>query len=50
MWHIWERRKVCAGCWCGNQRERGHWGDPDVDAMIILRWFFRKMEGFVGIG
>jgi hypothetical protein len=28
----------------GNLRERGHWGDPDVDGMIILRWIFRKLE------
>ena len=25
--------------------ERGHWGDPDVDERIILRWIFRKWEG-----
>ena len=22
-----------------------HWGDPDVDGRIILRWIFRKWEG-----
>jgi len=27
---------------CSNPRERGHWGDPDVDGRIILRWIFRK--------
>jgi hypothetical protein len=27
-------------------RERGHWGDPDVDGMIILRWMFRRLEGW----
>jgi hypothetical protein len=27
----------------GNPKgERGHWGDPDVDGRIILRWIFRK--------
>ena len=31
-------------------RERGHWGDQDVDGRIILRWIFRKLEGVVGIG
>ena len=39
-------------------RERGHWGDPDIDGRIILRWIFRKWEGMetgwswlrVGIG
>jgi hypothetical protein len=25
-------------------RERGHWGDPNVDARIILRWIFRKWD------
>jgi hypothetical protein len=23
-------------------RERDHWGDPDVDGRLILRWIFRK--------
>jgi hypothetical protein len=34
----------------GNLRERGHWGDPDVDGRIILRWIFRKLEVVVGTG
>ena len=34
----------------GNLRERNHWGDPDVDGRIILRWIFRKWEGVVGTG
>jgi hypothetical protein len=38
------------GCWWGSLRERGDWGDPDVDVRIILRWIFRKLEGVVGIG
>jgi hypothetical protein len=29
----------------GNLRERGNWGDPDIDGRIILRWMFRKLEG-----
>ena len=33
-----------------NLRERDHWGDPDVDWRIMLRWIFRKWEGVVGIG
>ena len=32
------------------ERERDHWGDPDVDWRIILRWIFRKWEGVVGTG
>jgi hypothetical protein len=27
---------LCTGCWWGNLRERGHWGDPDIDGWIIL--------------
>jgi hypothetical protein len=30
--------------WCGNLRERGHWGDPGIDGYIILRWFFMKWD------
>ena len=26
---------------------RDHWGDPDVDGRIILKWIFRKWEGVV---
>jgi hypothetical protein len=31
-------------------RERDHWGDPDGDGRIILRWIFRKWEGVVWTG
>ena len=31
-------------------RERDHWGDPDVDGRIILRWTCRKWEEGVGTG
>jgi hypothetical protein len=31
---------VCAGFWWGNLREEDHWGEPGVDARIILRWIF----------
>jgi len=31
-------------------RERGHWGDQDVDGKIILRWIFRKLEGVMKTG
>ena len=50
MWRVWGRGEVCTGFWWGNLRERDHWGDPDVDGRIILRWIFRKWEGVVGTG
>ena len=41
----------CTGFWWGNLKERDHWGDPDVDVRIILRWIFRKWEGGLdGVG
>jgi hypothetical protein len=24
--------------------ERDHWGDPDVNGSILLRWIFRKWD------
>jgi hypothetical protein len=47
---VWGRGEVCTGFWWGSPRERDHWGDPDVDGMIILRWIFRKWEEVVGTG
>jgi hypothetical protein len=35
---------VCPRFWWGNLRERDHWGDPDVDRRIILRWILRKFD------
>jgi len=32
--------------WCSLVGD--HWGDPDADGRIILRWIFRKWEGVVG--
>jgi hypothetical protein len=31
-------------------RERGQWGDPGPDGMIIVRWIFRKWDVGVWIG
>jgi hypothetical protein len=36
------RVEAFTGFWWGNQRERDHCRDPDVDGRIILRWIFRK--------
>jgi hypothetical protein len=45
MWRLWGRIEECTGYWWGSLRERGHWGDQDVDRRIILRRIFRKLEG-----
>ena len=50
MCHLWGRGEGCTGFWWGNLRERDHWGSPDADGRIILRWIFRKWEGVVGTG
>jgi hypothetical protein len=42
-----EERGVHRGWW-ESQRERSHWGDPDLEGTIILRWIFRKLDGVVG--
>ena len=48
MWRIWGRIEGCTWCWWGSLRERGHWGDQDIDGRIILSWIFRKLEGVHG--
>jgi hypothetical protein len=45
-----KRGEVCTRFWWGNLMERDHWGDPDVDGRIILRWIFRKWKVVVGTG
>ena len=50
MWHVWGRGEGRAGFWWGNLRERDHWGDPDADGGIILKWIFRKWAGVVRTG
>jgi len=37
----------CIGSWCGNRRERDHWGDLGVAGWIILGWISRRWD--VGI-
>jgi hypothetical protein len=50
MWRVWGRGEVCTGFWWVNLRVRDHWGDPDVDERVILRWIFRKWEGVMATG
>jgi hypothetical protein len=32
----------------GKPEGKNHWGVPDVDGRIILRWNYRKFEGVMG--
>jgi len=50
MWRVWGRIEVCTVCWWESLRQRGHWGDQDIDGRITLRWIFRKFEGVMGTG
>jgi hypothetical protein len=58
VWVVKSRRmRWACGAYGGGERgaqgvgrERGCWGDPDVDGRIILRWILRKLEGVVGTG
>jgi hypothetical protein len=34
----------------GKPEGGGHWGDPDIDDRLILRWIFRRLEWGVGTG
>jgi hypothetical protein len=43
-------REACIEFAWGNLKERDQWGDPDVDARIILRWIFRKWDVGVWTG
>jgi hypothetical protein len=40
---IGERRGVYRAL-VGKLRERDHFGNPDIDGRIILRWIFRKWD------
>ena len=51
--HMARMGKGCTGFWSGNLRQRDHWGDPDADGRIILRWIFRsgsRLWGLDGVG
>jgi len=45
MWRIWGKGEGCTGFWWGDLRERDHWGGPDTDGRIILRWIFQEVGG-----
>jgi hypothetical protein len=40
----WGREESYTGYWWEDLWKRDHWGDPDVDGRIILRWIFRQWD------
>jgi hypothetical protein len=47
-----EEGRGVTGFWCGNLRERDHWGETGLVGRIILEWIFRKwdVEVWTGLG
>jgi len=45
MWHVWGRIEVCTGCCWGSLRERGHWGDQDVDGRDNIKMDLQEVGG-----
>jgi hypothetical protein len=43
------KRKVHTGFWRGYLREGDHLGDTGVDGRIILKWIFKKWDGWHGL-
>ena len=43
---MWGRGEVYTGFWWGNLREKYNLVEPGIDGKIILRWIFRKWDGW----
>ena len=39
------RIEICTGCWWGSLRERGHWGDQDVDGEDNIKMDLHEVGG-----
>jgi hypothetical protein len=48
MWLVWGRIEVCTGCWWKSLRERGHWGDQDVDGGYNIKMDLQEVGGVRG--
>jgi hypothetical protein len=45
MWHVWVRGDVRTGFWWRDLREGDHFEDPGINARIILKCVFKKLNG-----
>ena len=48
MWQVWRKGEVCR-FWWGNLMESDHWGDQDVDGMLILNGSSGSGKGLWGL-
>jgi hypothetical protein len=46
---MWWKGEMCTWFWWGSLRERDHWGDPDLNGRIILRWISGSGRGLLGL-
>jgi hypothetical protein len=46
---VWVRGEVHTGFWWGDLREGDHLEDRGVDVRIILKWIFKKWDGWHGL-
>jgi hypothetical protein len=44
------KREVHTRFWWGDLREGDHLGDPGIDGKIILKWIFKKWDGWAWTG
>ena len=45
MWRVWGRIELCTGWWWGSLRERGYWGDQDVNGRINIKMDLQEVGG-----
>jgi len=43
-------RVACVGSWWGNRAEGDHWGDLDVNELIIIEGISRRWGIWTGLG